>query len=56
MRRIGFLNCALVCFLFVCTVACDKENPIAEDTLPAIVKDAFLNRYPKAVISVSRKN
>lgn len=55
MRQIKLLKYALVCFLFVCTTACDKENPIVEESIPPIIKSEFSDRYPMAAISAFRK-
>lgn len=54
MKRIGFLNSALVCFLFMCTVSYNEENLIAEENLPTVVKEAFINRDPETEITASR--
>jgi hypothetical protein len=55
MKRINFLKYTLVCVLFMCAVACDKDNPIAKESIPAVIKSDFSARFPVADISTFSK-
>lgn len=51
MKRTNCFYYVLVCVLFMCITACDKENSTIEENIPAIMKSDFSERYPSAKIT-----
>ena len=50
MKQVNYFYKVLVCMLFVCITACDKEDRIIEKDIPVVIKSDFSKRCPLAEI------